>query len=210
MGPMKVHFTPASAEALRQTPLFSPVLVTTKQNGAHGETAFAMRVDELFSFRRPPQSFLLKCIGYQGKEGIWVVAVAFLLGTVADRWLEGRVYLNPRRQADYIVLQSMALQEHVSFFFVNESLGSAVPQDRTWSVEERYGVRLLLSQIERAGHAAQSGQSELENTLRGEDDPEFDCAKEKFHTRVSLCALLATRTSLGQAVSPVFRGAVLE
>ena len=120
---MKVHFTPASTEVLRQSPLYSPVLVTTNQNGAHGETAFAMRVDELFSFRRPLRSFLLKYIGYQGKEGIWVVAVAFRLGTVADRQLEGRVYLNPRWQADYIVLQSMALQENVSFFLqINDSI----------------------------------------------------------------------------------------
>jgi len=207
---MKAHFTPASAEALRQTPLYSPVLVTTNQNGAHGETAFAMRVDELFSFRRPLRSFLLKYIGYQGKEGIWVVAVAFRLGTVADWHLEGRVYLNPRWQADYIVLQSMALQEHVSFFLVNDSIRSAVSQDRAWSVEERYGVRLLLSQIDQTGHADQSGQSELENKIREEDDPEFVCAKEEFHTGVSLHALLATRTLLGQAVLPVFRGAVLE
>ena len=138
------------------------------------------------------------------------MAQAFRLETVADRRLEGRVYLNPRCQPDYIALQSMALQEHVSFFFVNGSLGSAVPHYRPWSVEERYGIRLLLGQIDRAGHAAQFGQSELEIKPRREDDPEFICAKEEFHTGVSLHALLATRTLLGQAVLPVFRGAVLE
>lgn len=207
---MKVHLAPASAEALRQAPLYGPVLVTTNRNCAHRETALAMRVDELFSFRRPLQPFLLKCIGHQGKEGVWVVAVAFRLGTVSDRQLEGRVYLNPRRQADYTLLQYMALQEHVSFFFVNDTFSSAVTQDRTWSVEERYGVRLLLSQIDRAGQTDQSGQSELGNKTQGEGDPEFVCAKEEFHTCVSLHTLLATRTPLGPAVSPVFRGVVLE
>ena len=95
-----------------------------------------MRVDELFSFRRPLQLFLLKCIGYQGKEGIWVVAVAFRLGAVSDRQLrtlgrdDGRLVTARRKTL------ATSRGQGVLSFSVGEA-GSTWSTDRVLKVNDR-------------------------------------------------------------------------
>jgi len=160
------------------------------------ETALAMRVEEVFSYRRPLQPFLLNCVGYQAKGGVWVVTFAFQLGTESERHVAGRVYLNPLQNEDAVLLQHLALQERFVFVFLNSSLSGGVSQERVWSMEERYRVRLLLSQTGRA--VSQRPANMLE----------FERAKAEFDARFSLSHLLATRTPIGRAVSSFFHGAV--
>lgn len=157
-----------------------------------------MRVGEVFSYRRPLQPFLLNCVGYQAKGGVWVVTLAFQLGTESERYVAGRVYLNPLQNEDAVLLQHLALQERFVFVFLNTSLSGGVSQERIWSLEERYRVRLLLS---RTGRAV---SQQPVHTL------EFERAKAEFDARFSLSHLLATRTPIGGATLPSFRGAVLE
>ncbi len=162
------------------------------------ETALAMRVEEVFSYRRPLQPFLLNCVGYQAKGGVWVVALAFQLGAESERHIAGQVYLNPLQNQDAVLLQHLALQERFVFVFLNMSLSGGVGQERVWSMEERYRVRLLLNQTGRAV------SQQPVNTL------EFERAKAEFDARFSFSQLLATRTPIGGATLPSFRGAVLE
>ena len=160
------------------------------------ETALAMRVEEVFSYRRPLQPFVLNCIGYQATGGTWVVTLAFQLGAESGRRVVGRVYLNPLRNEEAVFLRHLALQERVVFVFLNLSLSAGVSQERAWSMEERYGVRLLLSQTERAV------SQQPANTL------EFERAKAEFDARFSLSDLLATRTPIGETAPPFFLGAI--
>ncbi len=171
----------------------SPTLVELRGGS---ETALAMRVADIFSYRRPLQPFVLNCIGYQATGGVWIVTLAFQLGAESERRVAGRVYLNPLHNEEAVFLRHLALQERVVFVFLNPSLSGGVSQERAWSLEERYGVRLLLGQTER------SVSQQPVNT------PEFERAKAEFDARFSLSDLLATRTSIGGTAPPFFLGAI--
>ncbi len=192
---MKVELDSRSYQWLRTTAPDSPAVVELRGGR---ETALAMRVEEVFSYRRPLQPFLLNCVGYQVKGGVWVVTLVFQLGTESERYVAGRVYLNPLQNEDAVLLQHLALQERFVFVFLNMPLSGGVSQERVWSLEERYRIRLLLSQTGRAV------PQQPVNTL------EFERAKAEFDARFSLSHLLATRTPIGGATLPSFRGAVLE
>lgn len=192
---MKVELDSRSHQRLQTTAPDSPAVVELRGSR---ETALAMRVREVFSYRRLLQPFLLNCVGYQAKGGVWVVTLAFQLGTESERHVAGRVYLNPLRDEDAVLLQYLTLQERFVFVFLNTSLSGGVSQERVWSMEERYRIRLLLSQTGRAV------SQQPVHTL------EFERAKAEFDARFSLSHLLATRAPIGGATLPPFRGAVLE
>src|SRR5215471_1811939 len=78
--------------AILQAPMSTPLLIKV---GPPEETALAMRVEELFSFRRAGLSANVQLLGYQAKEGVWVIIVAFRLLGFPAAPLEGTVYLNP-------------------------------------------------------------------------------------------------------------------
>lgn len=190
---MKVELDSRSHQRLQTTAPDSPAVVELRGSR---ETALAMRVEEVFSYRRPLQPFLLNCVGYQAKGGVWVVTLAFQLGTESERHVAGRVYLNPLRNEDAVLLQYLTLQERFVFVFLNTSLSGGVSQERVWSMEERYRVRMLLS---RTGRAV---------SQRPVNTPEFERARAEFDARFSLSHLLTTRTPIGGAVLPSFHGAV--
>ena len=141
-----MHFdlTATSRHRLSTTALHVPSIV---ELDGEREIALAMRVSEIFSSRRPFQPFALNCLGYQAKEGMWVVVLAFRLGTKPERCLSGRVYLDPLQDAEFALVQHLAIQERLVFIFWNETLSGAVGHERAWSMEERYRARLLLGQV---------------------------------------------------------------
>ena len=190
---MQVALDSRSHQRLQTTAPDSPAVVKLKGGR---ETALAMRVAEVFSYRRPLQPFLLNCIGYQATGGTWVVTLAFQLGTESERHVAGCVYLNPLYNEDAVFLHHLALQERVVFVFLNPALSGGMSQERVWSVEERYRVRLLLSQTERAD------SQQTANT------PEFERAKAEFDGRFALPDLLVTRTPIGGTMAPFLRGSV--
>lgn len=190
---MKVELDSRSLQRLQTTAPDSPTVVELRGGS---ETALAMRVEEVFSYRRPLQPFVLNCIGYQATGGVWIVTLAFQLGTESERPVAGLIYLNPLRNEDAVFLHHLALQERVVFVFLNPALSSGVGQERAWSLEERYRVRLLLSQTERAV------SQQTENT------PEFERATAEFDARFSLSDLLANRTLIGGTAPSFFLGAI--
>ncbi len=193
---MTVELAPGSHHRLKTTARDSPAVV--ELSGGR-ETALAMRVEEVFSYRRSLQPFLLNCIGYQAQGGLWVVTLAFQLGTASDLCVAGRVYLNPLQNEDSLLLHHLAIQERFIFAFLNTALSGAVTQERVWSMEERYRVRMLLSQTERA---VSRHTADTDNMM------EFERVKAEFHARFPLAYLLATQTPTGGAALPLFRGAV--
>ena len=192
---MKVELDFRSLHRLRTTAPDSPTVVELRGGS---ETALAMRVEEVFSYRRPLQPFFLNCIGYQAEGGVWVVTLAFQLEAESERCVAGRVYLNPLCNPDAVFLQHLALQERFVFVFLNSALSGGVSQERVWSMEERYRVRLLLSQT---GCAV---------SRQPADTPEFERATAEFESRFSLSHLLATRTPIRGTALPFFHGALLE
>ena len=190
---MKVELASRSRQRLQTTAPDLPAVVELRDGR---ETALAMRVEEVFSYRRPLQPFLLNCVGYQAKGGVWVVTLAFQLGTESERYVAGRVYLNPLQNEDAVLLQYLTLQERFVFVFLNTSLSGGVSQERVWSMEERYRVRLLLSQTGRAA------------SLRPANTLEFERAKAEFDARFSLSDLLATRRPIGGPAPSFFLGAI--
>ena len=192
---MKFELDARSRQRLQATTPDSPAVVELRGGR---ETALAMRVEEVFSYRRPLQPFVLNCVGYQAKGGAWVVTFAFQLGTESERYVAGRVYLNPLQNEDAVFLQHLALQERFVFVFLNTSLSGGVSQERVWLMEERYRVRLLLSQTGRAV------------SQRPANTSEFEQAKAEFDARFSLSHLLTTQTPTptGGAGLPSFHGAV--
>ncbi len=190
---MKVELDSRSLQRLQTTAPDSPTVVELRGGS---ETVLAMRVEEVFSYRRPLQPFVLNCIGYQATGGVWIVTLAFQLGAESERPVAGLIYLNPLRNEDAVFLHHLALQERVVFIFLNPALSSGVSQERAWSLEERYRVRLLLSQTERAV------SQQTENT------PEFERAKAEFEARFSLSDLLANRTPIGGTAPSFFLGAI--
>ena len=70
--------SPASRATLLQTPLLTSIAVSLEKPE---ETGLALRTANLFSFRRQDLPLLIKPLSYQGKEGIWVVVIAFRIAT---------------------------------------------------------------------------------------------------------------------------------
>src|SRR2546427_7102186 len=144
---MKTTISPAYRTLLLQQPTVTPILVRLEKSA---DTALAIRVTDLFSFRRQGLPITARAIGYQGKEGTWVVTVAFRIAGTPVAPLEGVAYANPRHEDDLRLLQSLATQERLPFLFLSPHLKVVVRQEATWSVHHRQDVRLLLAQVAHA------------------------------------------------------------
>jgi hypothetical protein len=164
------------------------------------ETALAMRVTELFSFRQGV-SITVRPVGYQGKEGTWVVALIFRIAGGAMEPLEGAAYINPRQTNDLYLLHNLAKQESFVLLFVSPRVKVMIGQKVPWSVQQRQEVRLLLAQI---SHWQQ------EQLPAGSADVDFVRARQEFERLYSINNLLTTHTLGGIRVSSSFRGVVLE
>lgn len=159
----------ADRNRLLQTPLLTPLFITV---GEPRETTLAMRVGELFSFRRKGLSAIAQLLSYQAKEGIWVIVIAFRLSGFSTKPLEGIVYLNPREAPTIALLLPLTKQERFPFVFLSPRLKVRVSHDAPWSVHQRQEVRLLLSQLHHtSGIQPPTGQ---------QNDPEFARARQEF------------------------------
>ncbi len=195
---MRVNISKAYQTVLLHRPVHTPVLVGMETSE---ETALAMRVHNLFSFRRQGIPVTAKPIGYQAKEGTWVIAVAFGIVGTPDVPVTGVSYLNPRQADDHRLLQHLAKQEQLLFFFLSPLLKVAVKQNAGWSVQRRQEVRLILARMDHS----------LPDKRHSEDiDPDFEQAKKEFQSRYSTKTLLANFFPSGTGLSSPFRGVVLD
>lgn len=184
---------------LLRTPLATPCLI---KMGSPRETTLAMRVEELFSFRRVGLLANVQLVGYQAKEGVWVIVVAFHLSGFPTTPLEGIVYLNPREAPTMDLLLPLTKQERFPFVFFSPRLKVIVSQQASWSVHQRQEMRFLLSHLPHtSGVQPLAGQ---------QNDLEFAGARQEFE-RVSAGRnlLLPGLTGRPGPVSPS-HGVVLE
>jgi len=195
---MKATLVQAHRTALLQTLLATPVLIGLEKSQ---ETALAMRVTDLFSFRRQGLPITVKAIGYQGKEGTWVVTVAFRIAGTPVAPFEGAAYANPRQEDGLRLLQRLATQERLPFFFLSPHLKVVVRQEAGWSVHHRQEVRLLLAQM---AHVQTSKR------LTEGEGLDFERAKKEFQDLYSIKTLLVVHPRSEVRLSPPFRGVVLE
>ncbi len=205
---MKVNLAKAYHTRLLQHEFYTPILIGLERRQ---ETGLALRVHNLFSFRREGVPIIVRLVGYQGQEGVWLIAVAFRIATDVQLQLEGVAYLNPRRSADYRLFQNLATQDGFPLLFLNDNLKVGVGQEVVWSVYNRQQVRVLLHQLDhvlpevvgqgRHGHQEQTEQP----------DAAFEAARAEFHTRHSVETLLAAQPHVnGTSIAPSFQGVVLE
>jgi len=152
--------------------------------------------------RREGLPITVRLVGYQGREGVWLVAVAVRIATDADSLLEGIAYLNPRQADDYHLLHHLAQQEGFPLLFLNDSLKVGVGQEVVWSVHNRQQVRVLLHQLDHI-------LPELRED--GGADADFSAIRQEFHARHSVQSLLAAQPHVtGVSFGASFRGVVLE
>ncbi len=185
---------------LFQAPLSTPLLISV---GSPQETTLAMRVEELFSFRRKGLSADAQLVSYQAKEGVWVIVVAFRLSGFLTKPLGGIVYLNPREAPMMAPLLPLTKQERFPFVFLSPRQKVMVSHDAPWSVHQRQEVRLLLSQL----HSTSGGQP----TAGQQNDLEFVRARQEFERVSTGRNLLVPSLTTGRSGS-VFsaHGVVLE
>ena len=196
---MKVKLAEAYQHRLRQHEFDTPILVGL---ASRRETGVALRVRDLFSFRREGMPIAVRLVGYQGREGVWVVAVAVRIGVETHTLLEGVAYLNPRQAGDYHLLHNLAQQEGFPLLFLHDSLNVGVGQEVVWSVYNRQQVRVLLHQLDHV----------LPNLYEdSEHDVDFEAVRREFHNLHSVEKLLATYPHLtGMSLGASFGGVVLE
>jgi hypothetical protein len=186
-------------EALLRAPLATPQLIKLE---ATEETALAMRTADLFSFRRTGLSVSAQLLGYQAKEGVWVVAVHFcVLGSFSPS-LTGRVYLNPQEPRALELLYPLAKQERLPFLLFSPQLKITIRQQAPWSVQQRQEARLLLAHLQ---HGA--GEEASFTSMQG---AEFERARQEFERVYAGTSAPGATLSSGQTPLSPSRGVVLE
>ncbi|MGE0680104.1 MAG: hypothetical protein AB7P69_04205 [Candidatus Binatia bacterium] len=166
------------------------------------ETGLALRTANLFSFRRQNLPLLVKPLSYQGKEGVWVAAIAFRIVGSRNDSFEGAIYLNPWSAYDLPLLQHLTKQDCFPVLFFSPTLRVAVSQAVEWTVHQRQELRVMLAQ---AAYAC------LDDAIsKRETDPDFERARQEFEKVYSIEKLLTLQTAGTARVSSPFRGAVLD
>lgn len=198
---MKITISPAYQTLLRRQLAATPTLIGLDKSGG---TALALRVDDLFSFRRQDIAITTRPVGYQGREGTWMVAVVFRITGLPTAPLEGAAYTNPRREDDFRLLQHLGKQEQLPFLFLRPQLKVAVRQEALWTVHHRQELRLVLAQISHS----QGNQNSTDKGDRA--DRAFECVRQEFARLYPIKNLLTFRPPRDAQVSSSFRGVVLE
>jgi hypothetical protein len=165
------------------------------------ETGLALRIANLFSFRRPGLPLLVRPLSYQGKEGIWLAALAFRIAGSRTASLAGAAYLNPRNAYDLRLLHHLTKQDRFPVLFFSPTLRVIISQAAEWTVHQRQELRVMLTQ---AAHAPVGGATSKEA------DPDFERARQEFEKIYSIEKLLTLQTARTVRVSSPFRGAVLD
>jgi len=188
-----------SKTRLSQTPLLTPVMVGLE----HPEEAgLALRTANLFSFRRQGLPLIVRPISYQGKEGVWVVAIIFHVSDTRGQAIEGSTYLNPRRSWDLHLLQCLIKQDRFPILFLSPQMHVAVSHNTGWTIHQRQGLRQMLAQ------AVPLGGNGM--TTNGDVDSDFERGKREFEKTYSVENLLKLQTMSPIRSTSPFRGAILD
>lgn len=165
------------------------------------QVAVAMRVADLFSLRRARFTATTTLLGYEGKEGVWVVAIVFRLASGRDPLHQGIVYLNPHRTHDTLCLRHLTTQEGLPFLFLSPRLAITVRKDGPWGIQQRQQARLLLARLDSVA---------TEENVHSHTDLAFEAVKAEFERLYPLATLLSPSAQRHLPRSFSSRGAVLD
>jgi hypothetical protein len=168
---MALIFSPSVRQALLTFPVYTPVTL-----GVNDMCAIVLRVERLAPFR-PPLPIVARLVAWQDSHEIWVVAIAFRVSDRTGDPLTGDVYFNPRQQEDRRLLEYLASQERLAFFFCNKPLTEVIGKAARWGAIQRDEVAAFLSRLP-AAH------------LTGDFDPDFERAKQAFQARYTVMDIL--------------------
>jgi hypothetical protein len=165
---MKVHLLDYLRSFLLQAPPYTSTFLVVQE---WKEPVLVMRVEEISSFQHGGHRARIGFRTRQNQYGTWVVAVPFCFEVHAQLRVIGLPYLNPRRAADYEVMQKFSRETCIRFLFLSADLNDAVDVQIAWPLAQRLQVRRLIGMIDR--------------TLTGEKftstfDPDFEQARQEF------------------------------
>lgn len=196
---MKVNLPPLWQARLLNPPTAIPLLLPWGRTS--DESALAIPADTLFRYRRVDFSTTVRLVGTQGKEGVWIVVVAFRVIGSRSFSSAGLAYLNPRQEEGRQLLRAFTLQEQLPLVFFSPPLTVAVRQETVWSVYHRQEARVLLSQVDYALGGSM---------LHGERDPDFERTRDEFQQQYTAALLLSGREGRETPLSSPLRGVVLD
>ena len=135
------------------------------------EPVLVMRVEELSLFRQGGYRARVGFQTWQGKYGTWVVAVPFCLEVHPQLRVKGIPCLNPRRTADFEIIQQFSREKHIRFLFLSTDLAEATDCLIAWPIVQRSQVRRFIQRIE---------QTLIGEKLTSAFDPDFEQARQEF------------------------------
>lgn len=164
---MKAQLLPSFRSFMLQAPFYSSALIIMRE---WREPVLTMRVQDLTPFQDEYRA-RVGVRAWRNEQGTWVTAVLFCLEAPRRFRIQGRPCLNPRRAADYAVMQRFAREEAIRFLFLSADLEEAEDGQIVWPVEQRTQVRRLIERID---------ASFVGDKLTSAFDPDFEQARQEF------------------------------
>ncbi|HXG21539.1 MAG TPA: hypothetical protein VNN62_20990 [Methylomirabilota bacterium] len=164
---MKAELLPSFHSFMLQAPLYTSVLIVMRE---WREPVLTMRVQDLTPFQHAYRARVGFCT-WRNAQGTWVTAIPFCLDAPGRFRIQGRPCLNPRRAADYAMMQRFAMEESVRFLFLSADLEEAEDGQIVWPPAQRMQVRQLIEQID-ASFVGDKSTSAF--------DPDFEQARQEF------------------------------
>ncbi len=153
---------------LLHTPFYTSTFLVVQE---WEEPALVMRVEDLSLFRQGGYRARLGFQTWQSPYGTWVIAVPFCLEVHLQLQVKGIPCLNPRRAADFEIIQKFSREKRVRFLFLNANLEDAVDVQISWPLAQRSQVRRLIQTID---------QTLIGDKFTAAFDPDFEQARQEF------------------------------
>lgn len=165
---MKVNLLDYFRAFLLQAPPYTSTFLVVQEWKA---PVLVMRVEDISFFRHGGHRARIGFQTWQNRYGTWVVAVPFCFDAHARLRVIGIPCLNPRRAADYEMIQKFSREACIRFLFLSADLDDAVDAQVPWPLAQRLQVRQFIQAIDQ--------------TLTGEKftsafDPDFEQARQEF------------------------------
>ena len=174
---MKVHLQEYFRAFLLRSPFYTSTFLTTQECQA---PIIVMRVEELYLFEQKGYRARVGFRTWRNEQQTWIVAVPFCLELSPQLKVEGLLYLNPRRAADYAIVERFATEDYIRFLFLSSDLNDALSAKVHWSGAQREKVRQMVQVMD----SAIVGEK-----LSSVFDPDFEQARQEFQALLSTLEL---------------------
>jgi len=165
---MKVQLLDYFRSFLLHTPPYTSTFLVVRE---WQEPVLVMRVEELPLFLQGGYRARVGFQTWQNKYGTWVVAVPFCLEVRPQLRVQGIPCLNPRRAADFEIMEKFSREKHIRFLFLSADLVEATDCSIAWPFAQRSRARRLIQSIE---------QTFIGEKFTGAFDPDFEQARQEF------------------------------